>query len=175
MATEFKHLKFGLVPVSLTAGAVEANEQIFKSFLDPLGTFQLLDDSDSHTEVFVVAKTYFGDSFRNWLLVNFRNGGGSRKELVRKFVGYVEGRIPGRAVVGQVKIDLNRISHMAKGETIKTAIIYDEYNEARNAYCVEDVTFANIEQRHMYDFFALLGPELVCKLCLSMDGFYYDR
>lgn len=175
MASEFKHLKFGLVPASLDAGAIEASEQIFKSFLKAQGTFNLMDDSESHIEVFAVAKSYIGNNFRNWLLVNFRNGGGARKELARKFAGYVDNRrIPGRAVIAQVKIDLNRISHTSVGDTIKTAIIYDEYQESRNAYRVEDVSFAHIENRHMYDFFALLGPELISKFCLSLEGVYYD-
>lgn len=174
MASEFKHLKFGLVPSSLDLGAVEANEQIFKSFLKSLGTFNLIDDSESHIEVFAVAKTYIGDNFRNWLIVNFRNGGGARKELVRKIAGYIDGRLPGRSVIGQIKIDLNRISHMSSGDAIKTAIIYDEYQESRNQYRVEDISFAHVENRHMYDFFALVGPELIAKFCLSLEGIYYD-
>lgn len=176
MATEFKHLKFGLVPAALDTSAVENSEAVAKSFLDTYNGFGLMQDINSHIEVFQVMRRYIGQDFRNWLIVNFRNGAGARKELVRKIVGYVDGRLPGRAVIGQLNIDFNRIQHMsANGEPIKTSIIYDEYDESRNKYRVEDIDFKIIEDRHFYDFLALIGPELAAKFIMSMDGIFYDR
>ena len=176
MANEFKYLRFGLVPINLDRIGRDAAEQVFKSFLKSLDNFELLDDVQAHEEVFAVARRYFGKNFRNWLIVNFRNGGGARKELARKIAGYIDGRLAGRMVIQQVKIDLNRITHAStKGEAIKTSIIYDEYEESRSSWKVEEVDFSIIEDRHIFDFFALVGPELIAKLCLSMDGVAYDH
>ncbi|AEV89545.1 putative virion structural protein [Pseudomonas phage OBP] len=176
MATEFKHLKFGLVPSALDMGVVENSETVAKSFLDAFNGFGLMQDNNSHVEVFQVMRRYIGKDFRNWLIVNFRHGAGARKELVRKIVGYVEGRISGRSVIGQLNIDFNRIQHIsANGEPITTSIIYDEYDESRNKYRVEDVDFNSIDDRHLYDFMALIGPEMAAKFILSMDGIFYDR
>ena len=176
MATEFKYLKFGLVPVSMDAAGKESAEQVFKSFLGALDNFQLTTDSQAHAEVFAVAKRYIGSHFRNWLIVNFRNGGGARKELARKIVGFIDGRLAGRMVISQIKIDLNRIQNMShNGEAMPQSIVYDEYDCARNKWCVDEVDFSVVDDRHMYDFFALIGPELTAKFCLSMDGVYYDH
>lgn len=176
MASEFKYLKFGLAPVSLDIVGKGNAEQVFKSFLAALDTFQLTNSAQAHAEVFAMAKRYIGSDFRNWLIVNFREGGGARKELARKIVGFINGRLAGRMVISQIKIDMNRIQNLSKnGEPIKTSIIYDEYDCARSQWLVEDVDFSKVEQRHMYDFFALIGPELCAKLCLSMDGIFYDH
>lgn len=175
MATEFKYLKFGLVPVAFDAGTLENSERIIKAFLNSFNAFQLLDDASSHKEIFAVTRRYVGPNFRNWLIVNFRNGGGARKELVRKIVGYIDGRLSGRHVISQLKIDFNRIQNLShNNETIGTPIIYDSYQESRNQFKVEDVDFSLIEDRHFYDIMALIGPELAAKLCLSLDGIYYD-
>uniref|UniRef100_A0AAU8L0G2 Uncharacterized protein n=1 Tax=Pantoea phage Survivor TaxID=3232176 RepID=A0AAU8L0G2_9CAUD len=176
MASEFKYLKFGLVPLSLDHMGKTTAEQVFKSFLSSYDDFQLIDDSQAHAEVFAMAKRYIGSDFRNWLIVNFRNGGGARKELARKIVGFINGRIAGRMVISQIKIDFNRIQNLSiKGEPIGTSIIYDQYDTARNKWLVEDVDFSAIEDRHVFDFFALIGPELAAKFCLSMDGVFYDH
>lgn len=176
MATEFKYLKFGLVPVQFDAGTLESSERIINSFLSSYDNFNLLTDGSSHKEIFAVTRRYIGPDFRNWLIVNFRHGVGARRELVRKIVGYIMGRLSGRSVIGQLKIDFNRIQHSSsKGEVIRTSIIYDEYQESRNNFKVEDVDFTVIQDRHFYDFMALIGPELAAKFCLSMDGIYYDR
>lgn len=90
-------------------------------------------------------------------------------------VGYIMGRLAGRTVIAQLKIDFNRIQNLSKnGEVITTSIIYDEYEESRNHFRVEDVDFSVIEDRHFYDIMALIGPELAAKFCLSLDGIYYD-
>lgn len=175
MATEFKYLKFGLVPANFDNGILENNERIINSFLASWGQFQLLSDAGAHAEIFGITRRYIGASFRNWLIVNYRNGGGARKELARKIVGYIAGRLPGSVVINQVKIDLNRISNISRaGEVIHTSIIYDEHQENRNNYKVEDIDFSIIEDRHFYDWMALIGPELAAKFCLSLDGIYYD-
>lgn len=176
MASEFKYLKFGLAPITLDVVGKGNAEQVFKSFLASYDNFQLIEDSQAHAEVFAMAKRYIGSNFRNWLIVNFRNGGGARKELARKIVGFINGRIAGRMVISQIKIDFNRIQNLSvKGDPIVSSIIYDEYDTARNKWLVEDVDFSNVEDRHMYDFFALIGPELTAKFCLSMDGIFYDH
>lgn len=176
MATEFKYLKFGLVPATFDNSTLESSERVINSFLGTWSSFSLADDTASHIEIFSIARRYIGGNFRNWLIVNFRDGGGARKELVRKIIGYIDGRLPGRAVVGQVKIDLNRIQNLSKnGDVIRTSIIYDEYQTSRNQFRVEDVDFSIVEDRHFYDWMALIGPELAAKFCLSMDGIYYDR
>lgn len=176
MASEFKYLKFGLAPVALDIVGKGNAEQVFKSFLAALDNFQLIDSSASHTEVFATAKRYIGVNFRNWLIVNFRDGSGARKELVRKIVGFISGRSAGRMVISQIKIDFNRIQNLSiNGDPIRTSIVYDEYDAARDKWCVDDVDFSIIEDRHMYDFFALIGPELCAKFCLSMDGIFYDH
>lgn len=175
MATEFKHLKFGLVPAGLDMGAVENSETVAKSFLESFNGFSLMQDSNSHIEVFQVMRRYIGQDFRNWLIVNFRHGAGARKELVRKIVGWIDGRVSGRSVNGQLDIDFNRIQHMStNGEPIKTAIIYDEYDESRNRYRVEDVDFSIVKDQHFYNLLALIGPEKAAKFILSMDGIFYD-
>jgi hypothetical protein len=176
MATEFKYLKFGLVPVDFNAGILEGSERILNSFLKSWAGFKLLEDSVSHTEVFSVTRRYIGPDFRNWLIVNFRHGGGARKELARKIAGYIQGRLSGRHVLSQLKMDFNRLHGISsRGETIRTTIIYDEYSESRNHFKVEDVSFDDIQDHHFYDFMALIGPELAAKFCLSLDGIYYDK
>jgi len=176
MATEFKYLKFGLVPVDFNDNQLESNERIINSFLANWSSYGLVTDSSAHAEIFAVTKTYIGDDFRNWLIVNFREGGGARKELVRKIVGWIQGKLAGRVVISQLKIDFNRIQHTSvNGEVIRTSIIYDEYSESRNQFKVEDVSFTDIHNRHYYDFMALIGPELAAKFCLSMDGIYYVK
>lgn len=176
MVTEFKYLKFGLVPANFDTGILENNERIINSFLGAWNEFQLMNDSGSHAEIFGITRRYIGESFRNWLIVNFRNGGGARKELARKIVGYIAGRLPGSVVISQIKIDFNRISNIShNGEVIHTSIIYDEHQEYRNRYQIENVDFSIIEERHFYDWMALIGPELAAKFCLSMDGIYYDK
>lgn len=174
MATEFKYLKFGLVPANFDNGILENNERIINSFLNAWGSYQLMNDAASHSEIFDITRRYIGANFRNWLIVNFRNGGGARKELSRKIVGYIAGRLPGSVVINQLRIDFNRIQNMSKnGEVIHTSIIYDAHDDIRHQYVVEDVDFKIIEDRHFYDFMALIGPELAAKFCLSLDGIYY--
>lgn len=176
MATEFKYLKFGLVPVNFDAGILENSERIVNSFLNSFNSYKLINDASSHAEIFIIARQYIGENFRNWLIVNFRHGGGARKELARKIVGYIAGRLPGSTVIGQFKIDLNRIQNLSKNaEVIRTSIIYDQYDESRNNFRVEDVDFSIVENRHFYDIMALIGPELAAKFCLSMDGIFYVR
>lgn len=176
MATEFKYLKFGLVPANFDNGILENNERIINSFLNSWGAFQLMSESSAHVEIFGITRRYIGSNFRNWLIVNFRNGGGARKELARKIVGYITGSLPGSVVLSQLRIDFSRISGDSHhGETIKTSIIYDDHQENRNNYLVEGVDFSKIEDRHFYDFMALIGPELAAKFCLSLDGIYYEQ
>jgi hypothetical protein len=176
MATEFKYLKFGLVPANFDNGILENNERIINSFLNGWGSFQLMSDAQAHAEIFGITRRYIGANFRNWLIVNFRNGGGARKELSRKIVGYIAGRFSGAVVINQLKIDFNRIQNMSiKGEPMSLSLIYDAHQNGRVEYKVEDVDFSIIEDRHFFDFMALIGPELAAKFCLSMDGIYYDK
>jgi hypothetical protein len=176
MATEFKYLKFGLVPANFDNGILENNERIINSFLKGWGSYQLLGDAQAHAEIFDITRRYIGANFRNWLIVNFRNGGGARKELARKIVGYIAGRFSGTVVINQLNIDFNRIQNMSvKGEPIPTSLIYNAHQDTVS-YQVEDVDFSVVEDRHFYDFMALIGPELAAKFCLSMDGiYYYDK
>lgn len=51
MATEFKYLKFGLVPTTFDAATLESSERIIKSFLGSFNAFNLLDDAASHKEI----------------------------------------------------------------------------------------------------------------------------
>lgn len=173
MASEFRHVRFGLVPASVDKSTIDGSNQIFKTFLDTFNKFELGSEAGSHLEIFNTAKAYFGKSFRDWLIVNYRDGNGARKELVRKIVGYINGKLSGRTVAGQVNIDLNRISFLYPGETIKGAIIYDEHESYRNRYIVNELDFSHVENKHLYEVFALLGPVLVAKFCLSLDGIYY--
>lgn len=176
MATEFKYLKFGLVPVDFNAGILEGSERIINSFLKSWNAFTLLEDSSAHAEIFAITRRYIGPNFRNWLIVNFREGGGARKELARKIAGYIHGRLPGRAVLSQLTIDFNRLQGQSvRGEVIRTSIIFDPQNAARDDFKIEDVSFAGIEDKHFYDFMALIGPEMAAKFCLSLDGIFYDK
>ena len=176
MATEFKYLKFGLVPIDFDSNTLENSERIINSFLSSFNSYNLMDDASAHLEIFSITRRYIGANFKNWLLVNFRDGGGARKELARKIVGYINGKFGGNVVINQLKIDFNRIQGISKnGEVIRTSIIYNEYNESRNQFKVEDVDFSVVEDRHFYDFLALIGPELAAKFCLSMDGIYYGK
>lgn len=176
MATEFKHLKFGLVPAGFDSATLESSETVINSFLSSFNSYKLMDDSSAHSEVFVVTRRYIGANFRNWLIVNFRNGGGARKELARKIVGYINGTLPGSVVINQLKIDISCLKDVApRGEPIRTAIIYDEFSLIRDQFKVENVDFSKVEDRHLYDFLALIGPELAAKFCLSLDGIYYGQ
>lgn len=176
MATEFKHLKFGLVPASFNGSTLENTETIVKSFLAQFQGYELMDDAGAHTEIFVQARKYVGESFRNWLIVNFRQGGGSRRELCRKIAGWIGGQLSEQTVLNQLKIDINALKTTSINMTpIKTSVIYDDYQIAQEGWKVDNVDFSIIEERHFYDFMALIGPELAAKFCLSMDGIYYDR
>lgn len=176
MATEFKHLKFGLVPADFDTSTLENTEVIIKSFLASLNDYSLMEDASAHSEVFVAARRYVGKNFRNWLIVNFRAGGGARKELARKIAGWIGGKLAGRVVINQLKIDISSLkSTSVRGDPIKLSIIFNEYDAVRDGFIVENVDFSFIEDRHFYDFIALIGPELAAKFCLSMDGIWYDR
>lgn len=173
MSKEFRHLKFGVVPVTMDSSALEGSTQILKSFLSSYDGFNLIDDTESHKEVFAVTRRYVGTDFRNWLIVNFRNGNGARRELCRKIAGWVAGKYVGRVVVDQIKMDLSKLNYLKPTDTqIKTAILYDDYSESCNKWVVDAVDFSVIEDRHFYDFMALIGPELAAKFTLSLDGIY---
>ncbi|QDB70268.1 hypothetical protein CF8_0100 [Aeromonas phage CF8] len=174
MAKDFRHARFGLVPIELTDARMEGNEQILKSFLKTFNTFSLLSNADSHAEVFSIAKEYIGDDFRNWCYVNFRMGSGARKELVRKMVGYINGTISFKSINGQLRQDFNKLNIARPGTQIQVPIIYDEYDPRRDQFKVEGVDFSNIEDRHLYDILAAMGPELTAKFLLSLDGVYYE-
>lgn len=176
MAKEFKHLKFGLVPASFGTDSLENSETIVKSFLSQFASYKLLDDSSAHMEIFVTARKYIGADFRNWLIVNFRNGVGARRELARKVAGWINGHLSERTVLNQLGIDINSLKGVSlRGEPISVSVIYDEYDCSRDHWKVENVDFSGIEDRHFYDFMALIGPELAAKFCLSMDGVFYDK
>lgn len=173
MAKDFRHARFGLVPADLTDARMEANELILKGFLKSFNQFNLLSNADSHQEVFVVAKEYIGNNFRNWLYVNYRMGVGARRELARKIVGYVNGTQSGRSVTTQVLQDISRLKITPFGRQINTPILYTDYSPERNKFTIDNVDFSKVEDRHMYDFFALMGPEMTAKFILSIDGVYY--
>lgn len=173
MAKEFRHARFGLVPASFTDQRMEGNEQILKSFLKGVNGFNLINNAESHIEVFTIAKEYIGDDFRSWLYVNYRSGSGARKDLVRAIVGYVNGNLSIRNVTTQMKIDLGKIAYIKPGKQIQTPIIYDEYDARRDGFTVEDISFNTIQNRNIMDLFAAIGPELTAKFCLSIDGVYY--
>lgn len=173
MSKEFRYTRFGMVPSELTDAKMDMNEQIFKSYLASATKFDLMSDADIHTEVFSIATQYIGNSFRNWLYVNFRNGNGPRKELVRKIVGYIKGEISGQSVISQLKIDISRINYLKPGTPLSTPILFDEYNPEKDDFTVQDVNFKNIREDHLFEFFALIGPELTAKFCLSIDGVIY--
>lgn len=173
MSKEFKHLKFGLAPVTMDASSLDSSSTILKSFLSAFDGFNLISDTESHKEVFGVARRYIGSDFRNWLIVNFRSGSGARRELARKIAGWIEGKFNGQIVIEQVKMDLNRISYLREGQSqIKEAIIYDGYDDCRNKWIVDSVSFANVTDKNFFDLCGLLGPELMAKFCLSLDGIY---
>lgn len=174
MAVDFKYLKFGLVPVSLNRQLQESSEQVFNSFLSASAGYGLIENAEAHKEVFKTAINYFGTDFRSWLIANFRNGNGGRRELVRKIVLYINGKISGRILLGQVKIDLNRIEVPGKYPQPVETFIYNEYDDQSLGYVIEDVSFYNITNDHMFDVFAAIGPEYIAKLCLSLDGVEYD-
>lgn len=170
MSKDFRHAQFGLVPAELTLQRMEACETILKSFLKNVNKLNLLGNVESHQEVFSIAKEYIGEDFKNWLYVNFWNGNGARKELARKIVAYVDGKVSGKAVTSQVRVDINRLGYHVSGRPTTTPILYDEYDPVRNNFKIENVDFSNIEDRHFYDFIALLGPELTCAFLLSING-----
>lgn len=175
MATEFKYLRFGLVPSDFTNSDLENGELVIRSFLKTFNDYQLMTDVAAHSEIFLITRRFVGANFRNWLMVNFRHGGGARKELVRKIAGYINGTLPGSVVINQLKIDINGLrGATSRGEPIRTPIIYNQFNEGRDHFKVENVDFSKIEDRNLYDFLALIGPELAAKFCLSLDGIYYE-
>ena len=176
MATEFKYLKFGLVPIDFDAGTLESSERIINSFLSSWNSYVLLENAQAQAEIFAITRRYIGKNFRNWLIVNYREGVGARKELVRKIVGYIAGRLSARTITSQIKIDMNHIQNTSKGgEVIKTSILFDDVEQANNRWLVDEIDFSIVEDRHLYDFLAVIGPELAAKFCLSMDGIYYDK
>lgn len=176
MAKEFKYLKFGLVPSTLTGSELENTETIVKAFLAQFQSYELMDTTGAHIEIFVQARKYVGVNFRNWLIVNFRHGSGARRELCRVIAGWINGTLSERTVINQLKIDINALKGQSiNGAPIKTSIIYNESEDGRADWIVDKVDFSGIEDRHFYDWMALIGPELAAKFCLSMDGIYYDR
>lgn len=173
MTKEFRHTRFGMVPSELTDAKMDMNEQIFKSYLASATKFDLMSDADTHTEVFSIATQYIGTSFRNWLYVNFRNGNGPRKELVRKIIAYINGDISGQALISQVKMDNARLTFLKPAAQINTPILFDEYNPETDNFVVNEVDFKGVREDHLYEFFTLIGPELAAKFCLSVNGVSY--
>lgn len=170
MSKEFRHLKFGAVPVELTDSQLAANEQILKSFLKNTGIGNFAQNTESHLEVFSIASQYIGGNFRNWMFANFHTGHGARSEFVRKMVGYINGDLSGMTVQNQLKIDNTKLGYAQPGAAISNPILYHERDFHHDNWTSDQVDFSAVKDRHMYDMFALLGPEGVARLCLSLAG-----
>lgn len=174
MAKDFRHARFGLVPLDMTDARMEANEQILKSFLKTFDSVGLLSNAESHAEVFSIASEYIGGDFRNWCFVNFRMGVGARRELIRKIVAYINGKVSFKAITGQLRQDFSRLNMSKPGTQIQVPVMYNDYDPVRDKFKIEDVDFSNIENRHLYDVLAVMGPELTAKFLMSLDGVYYE-
>lgn len=170
VAKEFRHARFGMIPSDLSQPMMDMNEQVFKSFLRNCGTGALMSSLDSHVEIFSLGSHYIGDNFRNWLIANYYNGKGVRSELVSKIVAYIQGEVTGNAVTNQLKIDNTKLTYAPPGKQIAQPMLFkvDDFRSKKDP--VEHVNFNVVKNEHMYDFFALIGPEGLARLCLSLDG-----
>lgn len=170
VSKEFRRLRFGLVPVDLTDAKIDGSEIILKSFLRNAGMGNLVVSPETHIEVFSIAKQYIGSSFRNWLFANYYNGTGARAEMVRKIVGYINGENSGMAIQNQSKIDSAKLGYARPNSQINTPVLYSERDFIHQNWVHDSVDFSKVKQEHMYDIFALLGPEGIARLCLSLNG-----
>lgn len=171
MSKKFRHANFGLIPEDMSDSRVGACEVILKAFIRNANQAQLLSNPESHKEIFSIAREYIGDDFRSWLYVNYWDGSGARKELVRKIIAWLEGKVSSRAVTSQLAVDGTRMEYITQsGRPIQTPIIYDEYDRKRNNFEISDVHFDNIKDRHFHDLIAMLGPQQVAVFLLSLNG-----
>lgn len=170
MSKEFRRLRFGMVPVELVDARIDSNEIILKSFLRNAGMGNLVVSPESHIEVFSIAQQYIGTSFRNWLFANYYTGTGARAELVRKIVGYIKGENSGMAIQNQNKIDGAKLGYARPGTQVGSPILYTEKDFRHLNWVVDQVDFSVVKQEHMFEIFALLGPEGMAQICLSLNG-----
>lgn len=167
----YRHLKFGSICASQTQANIIQDQAVLRGFLNSFQSMDLHNSKEAHFEVYNIAKAYIGKNFRHWLLANYHNGSGARKDFVATFVNYVNGKVPGRTVITQLKNDTRRIPYL--GNTVngqlQTPIVFDGRSNA-NEKAYAELDFSQVHDYHVYDLFALVGPQLLAQLILSLDG-----
>lgn len=164
----FKRVSFGFVPTGFTNNAMSNAEQILLSYVrSTQSDFNVLTDVESAIEVVEIAKRYFGDNFRDWLIANYSNGSGSRATFCNSVVNWVNKKVSGKAVITEIKRDLNRLNYLDEYQSQSQSNLIVN----NNSDCLyHNTRFDTIEKRHFYSLVALLGPELLAHLCLSISG-----
>lgn len=166
----FRYLKFGIVPENFTQSDVQTAEQILISYVRLYQRGTVDTNVPLMLEVFNIAKRYIGPDFQSWVRVNYRSGIGSRRELSKYIKLWLERKTPGLFVIERVKIDLARSAVSVNNtEQLRQPILVDDLN----ANPTEEIDFSGITNEDMYHFFSLLGPDLLAKFCLNLNGIDY--
>ena len=170
MPNEYRYLTFGIVPVDFNNQQLEVTETIFKSFLRTNASFNLLSNTESHLEIFKLAKQYIGNDFRKWCIVNYRDSSGSRSGLIKSIVNWIRGSVSTRGLISAINVDLNRIDFLDTTEKKPdTSIIFNDRNKNKA------MNFDDVQDIHFFKLLSVIGPELTAKLFLSFNGINFVK
>lgn len=165
---EYRRLRFGVVPVSLTDAQIISAERFLISYVRSCSQITVLTEVEPTLEVFQLAKLYIGSSFKHWLIANYSNGSGVRSSFCKAVATWSKGELSDKAVIAEIKRDLNRLSFITENYgQLPAPVIYDinvDYNMQ------EQIGLNNIADKTFFDLLALIGPELTAYLCLSLNG-----
>lgn len=173
MPNEYRRLLYGVVPLTLSNEQLEQSEQILISYLRTARDFSLMTDVNSSIEIFKIAKSYVGTSFKDWLIANFNNGVGTRASLVRRIIAWIEGKVSFKAVTSEVRRDLNRIDFLDKDDPqLVTPFIW---HNNPNDKSQSNLDFSKVEDKHFFEMLSIMGPELTANFLLSLNGYRFNK
>ena len=169
MRNEYRRLKFGVVPLEWRQPQVDAAEQILLSYLRSSKDFSLQNDVNSSLEIFTFARNYVGKNFKDWLIANFNNGTGTRASLVRRIVAWIDGKVSYKAITSEIRRDFNRIDFLIGPDPqLKTPFVF--HNNPNMDDKGPGLDFSNVDDRHLFEILAVIGPEMTAHFLLSLNG-----
>lgn len=165
---EFRRLRFGTVPSTFTDAQVISAERFLVSYVRSCSQVSILTEIEPTLEVFQLARLYIGSSFKNWLVANYANGSGVRASFCKAIAAWAKGTLSDKAVIAEIKRDLNRLSFINENYgQLPAPIVYEE-NVNTNEQ--EQIGLTSVTDKTFFDLLALIGPELTAYLCLSLNG-----
>lgn len=168
--TAFRRLRFGVGPFDFTEAQVINAERFLISYVRSCQQISVLIEVGPTLEVFQLAKAYIGQNFKQWLEANYNNGSGVRAGLCRAIAAWHHQKLSDKGLIGEVKRDISRLAFI---NDIYGQLPQPEVFSADPASCETQpqiTTFDGITDKTFFELLALLGPELVAHLCLSLNG-----